>query len=76
MQAHDSPNQTVGQNLGPIGSASSNFDLLFIVRLVFYIMVILKLVEVVYFRKRKMNLRERIYRKFLFAHNEVLRTFT
>ena len=39
-------------------------------------MIALKLFEVVYLRRRRMNLRERIYRKLVFAYNEMARTLT
>lgn len=53
-----------------------NYDFMQLFRIVFYILVILKIIELSFFRKKKLSLKERISRKFLFAHQEMLKQFT
>jgi hypothetical protein len=52
---------------------NSPYDYLFLLRLLFYGLVIVKLVELSFFRRKRFSLKERIYRKFLFANGELLR---
>jgi hypothetical protein len=44
-------------------------------RLLFYILVALKLLEFVFSKKRKMDIKERVYRKYVFSHAEMIREF-
>lgn len=47
-----------------------------VLRIIFYILVIAKLFELSFLRRKKHNLKERVYRKFLFAHQEILKQFS
>ena len=47
-----------------------------VLRLVFYLLVAAKLFELSFLRRKKHNLKERVYRKFLFAHQEILKQFS
>ncbi len=55
---------------------SSSFDFLQILRYLFYLLVAIKLIELSFLRRKKHSLKERVYRKFLFAHQELLKQFT
>lgn len=44
--------------------------------MLFYLIFIVKIIELSFLRRKKYSLKERIYRKFLFAHQELLRHFT
>lgn len=55
---------------------SPSFDLMHVLRLLFYILVAAKLFELSFLRRKKHNLKERVYRKFLFAHQEILKQFS
>lgn len=57
-------------------NGSEGFDFLSIVRFIFYALVLMKLISIMFIRKRKPSLKERVYRKFLFAHQEIYRFFT
>lgn len=52
------------------------YDYMAVLRVIFYIIVIIKLVELSFIRRKKQGLKERIYRKFIFAHHEILKQFT
>jgi hypothetical protein len=58
----------------PVGEFS--FDLMYLLRLVFYVIVFVKLIEISFLRRKKHSLKERVYRKFVFAHQELFRQFT
>ena len=55
---------------------SMSFDFLYLLRIIFYLLVALKLIELSFLRRKKPSLKERVYRKFLLAHQELLKTFT
>lgn len=55
---------------------SPSFDLMHVLRLLFYVLVAAKLFELSFLRRKKHNLKERVYRKFLFAHQEILKQFS
>ena len=57
-------------------SSDSFFDLITIFKMLFYLIFIVKIIELSFLRRKKYSLKERIYRKFLFAHQELLRHFT
>jgi len=54
----------------------SSYDIMQLFRIIFYIIVFLKIIELSFFRKKKLSLKERISRKFIFAHQEMLKHFT
>jgi hypothetical protein len=45
-------------------------------KIIFYLLFVIKIMELSFLRRKKYSLKERIYRKFLFAHQELLRYFT
>jgi len=47
-----------------------------ILRIIFYLIVLLKIIELSFLRKKKYSLKERIYRKFIYTHQELLKHFT
>jgi hypothetical protein len=55
---------------------SGSFDFMQILRFLFYVLVVMKLIELSFLRRKKHSLKERVYRKFLFAHQELLKQFT
>jgi hypothetical protein len=52
------------------------FDVLHVIRILFYLLVVIKLIELSFLRRKKHSLKERVYRKFVFAHQEILKQFT
>jgi len=44
--------------------------------MLFYLIFIAKIIELSFLRRKKYSLKDRIYRKFMFAHQELLRHFT
>jgi hypothetical protein len=54
----------------------SFFDLMMLFKIIFYLLFAIKIMELSFLRRKKYSLKERIYRKFLFAHQELLRHFT
>lgn len=47
---------------------ASSFDIMALLRIVFYLIVLLKIIELSFLRKKKHSLKERIYRKFIYTH--------
>jgi hypothetical protein len=47
-----------------------------IFKIIFYLVFAMKIIELSFLRRKKYSLKERIYRKFIFAHQELLRYFT
>lgn len=60
----------------PPAASESSFDVMYMLRLVFYVIVFVKLIEISFLRRKKHSLKERVYRKFVFAHQELFRQFT
>lgn len=57
--------------------AGTDFVLLFYLRIVFYVFVVIKIVEILFMRKRQFRIHERIQRKFLFSHGmDMIKNFT
>lgn len=54
-----------------------DFALLHYLRIVFYVFIAIKLIEIVFMRRRKLKISERIQRKFLFAHGiDMIKNFS
>ena len=54
----------------------SNVDVMFVIRMMLYAIVVFKILEVVFLQKRRMNDKERINKKFIFAYREVLQSLS
>lgn len=56
---------------------TTDFALLHYLRIVFYVFIVIKLIEIVFMRRRKLKISERIQRKFLFAHGiDMIKNFS
>jgi hypothetical protein len=60
----------------PQQEPAPGWDFLSLLRVVFYIIITLKLIELSFLRRKKATLKERIHKKFLFTHQEVMKNFT
>ncbi len=48
---------------------------MYMLRMVLYLLVLIKLIEISFLRRKKHNLKERVLRKFIFAHQEIFKQF-
>lgn len=53
----------------------NDYALLFYLRIIFYILFAWRLIEIVFKKNRKPNIKQRIERKFIFAHGELIKNF-
>ena len=62
----------------PTSSADNDSELgiVLFLKIVFYFIFVAKIIEISFLRRRRYSLKERVYRKFLFAHQEILKYFT
>lgn len=56
--------------------SSSSYDIHLILRLLFYLIFAIKIIDISFNRKKKFSLKERIYRKLIFSYQEIMRYFT
>jgi len=63
------PSVTQPAQMSTSGDADSSLDFMMFLRIIFYIIVALKIIEISFLRRKKLSLKERIYKKFIFAHN-------
>ena len=61
-----------GQNLYH-HSFEDDWNFLYFIRLLFYVVVVLKLIELVFSKRRKPDIKDRVYRKYVFSHAEMIR---
>ena len=61
-----------GNNVAETSSSYHSFEedwnILYFLRLLFYILVILKIIELVFSKRKKMDIKERVYRKYVFSY--------
>lgn len=56
---------------------AADFAILHYLRIIFYVFIAIKLIEIVFMRRRKLKISERIQRKFMFAHGiEMIKNFS
>ena len=56
-------------------NSTTNLDVLFFIRAVFYIWLAAKIIEIILFRKKRLNIKQRIERKYLFSHGEMVKSY-
>lgn len=81
----DALNQTFEQIVGhpqnnqfansSANSFENDWNLLYFLRVLFYILVIMKILELVFIKRKKMDIKERVYRKYVFSYAELIRDF-
>ncbi len=81
----DALNQTFEQIVGhpqnnQFANASANsfendWNFLYFLRILFYILVLMKILELVFIKRKKMDIKERVYRKYVFSYAELIRDF-
>ena len=52
------------------------FDFMMILRIFWYIICIAKIISIAFYSRPKPTIRERVLRKFLISHNELVKSFS
>jgi hypothetical protein len=81
----DALNQTLEQIVGhpqnnqfansSPNSFENDWNFLYFLRILFYILVVMKILELVFIKRKKMDIKERVYRKYVFSYAELIRDF-
>lgn len=79
MTEHVSTSEIISNGTANIASVSEGepmFGLILAFKIIFYLIFAAKIIALSFLRRKKYSLKERTYRKFLFAHQDLLRHFT
>ena len=57
-------------------NSSMDVDLFFLIRIIFYFWLVVKILEITLFTKRKLTIKQRIEKKYLVSHGQMVKNYT
>ena len=72
----DVATQTVTESVQTSNLDSTGFDFIMLLRIIWYVFCFFKILSIAFFSRPKPTIRERVLRKFLVSHNELVKGFS